>query len=98
VWFARTIVDCATCFNGAPSTVTGIAADWLTFVTALQQNNTAGVQALVSNLIFHAVNSWDVTWGEGDVVSTMPGGMYRANINYFNQAEDLCVVDLKAAA
>ena len=34
---------------------------------------------------------------EADKVSGMPGGMYRANISYFNQAEDLCVLDLSAA-
>lgn len=76
---------------------TGSAADWLTFVTALAQNSTSQVAALVGNLLFICVNSWDVTWGEADAVSTMPGGMYRANIHYLDQAEDLSVLDLEAA-
>lgn len=76
---------------------TGSAADWLTFVTALGQNNSSQVSALAGNLLFICVNSWSVTWGEGDEVSTMPGGMYRANIHYLDQSEDLSVLDLEAA-
>lgn len=76
---------------------TGSAADWATFLTALSQNNTSQVAALVGNLIFHGVNSWGLTWGESDSLSTMTGGMYRANSQFFDQAEDLCVVDLQAA-
>lgn len=77
---------------------TGSSTDWFAFTQALQQNNVAQVTALASFLVFHCVNSWDVSWGEGDVLSTMPGGMYRANIDYFNQSQDLCVLDLAAAA
>jgi hypothetical protein len=75
----------------------GSAADWATFTTALVQGNTTQVAALVQNLLFICVNSWSTSWGEGDAVSTMPGGMYRANIHYFDKAEDLCVLDLEAA-
>ena len=77
---------------------TGSNQDWLTFVTALSQGNTSVATSLGTNLIFHCVNSWGVTWGEADVVSGEPGGFYRANTNYFNQAQSLLVVDIQAAA
>ena len=77
---------------------TGAAGDWATFLAALGQGNTTAVNALASWLVFHCVNSWGASWGEGDAVSSMSGGMYRANTAYFNQAEDLCVLDLTGAS
>ena len=77
---------------------TGSTADWATFLTALQQGNTSQVAALAKYLIFHCVNSWSESWGEGDTVAGVPGGMYRADTSYFDQAEDLSVVDIQAAA
>ena len=77
---------------------TGTAADWQSFVTALQQGSTSQAAALAADLILHCVNSWDITWGEGDAVATMTGGMYRANTAYFDQAQDLGVLDLSLAA
>ena len=76
----------------------GSSADWQTFVTALQQGAASQAAALATNLILHCVNSWSTTWGEGDAVSTMTGGMYRANTDYLDQAQDLCVLDLSLAA
>jgi len=77
---------------------TGSVADWATFLTALQQNDTTTVTHLAKDLVFHCVNSWSEGWGEGDTVAGVPGGMYRADVSYFNQAEDLSVVDIQAAA
>lgn len=78
---------------------TGSAQDWVSLVIALQQNDVTTTARLAVNLVFHCNNSWgDDGWGEADTVSTMIGGTYRANIDYVNQAEDLCVVDLSAAA
>jgi hypothetical protein len=79
---------------------TGSAQDWVSFVVAIQQNDATTTAKLAVSLILHCVNSWgdNTGWGEADAVSTMIGGMYRANIDYFNQAEDLCVLDLSAAA
>jgi len=75
----------------------GSSADWLSFVTALTQGNTSQAASLGVNLIFHCVNSWGLTWGEGDAVSGMTGGLYRANQDYLNQAQSLLVVDIQAA-
>jgi hypothetical protein len=79
---------------------TGTPTDWVSFVVAIQQNDVATTARLAVNLVFHCVNSWgdNTGWGEADAVSTMIGGTYRANIDYINQAEDLCVLDLSAAA
>jgi len=78
----------------------GTATDWVLFVIAIQQNDAATTTRLAVNLVLHCVNSWgdDTGWGEADAVSTMIGGTYRANIDYLNLAEDLCVVDLSAVA
>lgn len=76
---------------------TGAAGDWATFLAALGQGSTTAISALSSWLVLHCVNSWG-PWGESDAVSGMAYGMYRANIDYFNQAEDLCVLDLTAAS
>jgi hypothetical protein len=75
----------------------GSALDWQGFTTALQQGNAAQVTALSANLIFHCVNSWG-SWGEEDSIAQTLVGMYRANIEYFNQVEDLCVLDLSATS
>lgn len=72
---------------------TGSAADWATFTTGLGQGTMDAT--LASQLLFHCVNSWG-TWGEGDAVSTIGYGQYRANTDYFAQAQSLCVVDLEA--
>jgi hypothetical protein len=82
---------------------TGSAADFSAFVSALQQGAWTTAMGLAMagttpNLVFYGQNSWDITWGESDVVSRASGGLYRANINHVNQAEDLCVVDISAAS
>lgn len=49
----------------------------------------------LSSVIFHCLNSWgDALWGEADPIAKTSGGLYRANRDYLNQAEDLCVLDL----
>lgn len=75
----------------------GSSSDWAAFLSALQQGATTTVNSLGKYLILICVNSWGYAWGESDTVSTMAGGMYRANIQYFNQCEDACVLDLQAA-
>ena len=77
---------------------TGSNADWLAFITALSQGDVTTSTRLGVNLLFHCVNSWGLQWGEGDAVSTVSGGQYRANTDYFYQAESLCVVDIQLAA
>jgi hypothetical protein len=77
---------------------TGSSADWSTFIVALQQGNTTQAAHMASALLFVCVNSWGEGWGEGDGVSTVAGGTYRANVSYFTQAVDLCVLDLSEAA
>jgi hypothetical protein len=74
---------------------TGSAADWATFTTGLGQG-TLDV-TLAKQLVLHCVNSWGEAWGEGDTVAQAIGGLYRANTDYFAQAQSLCVVDLEAA-
>ena len=76
----------------------GGAANWALLLTALQQGNTTQAAALAVNLIFHCTNSWSETWGEADPVAQVNGGMYRANTAYFDQAEDLCVLDISSVA
>jgi hypothetical protein len=77
---------------------TGSAADWAAFTTALTQNDTATIARLAPQLIFHCVNSWSEGWGEADSIAQVSGGMYRANTAFFDQAQDLSVIDLKVAA
>jgi intein/homing endonuclease len=76
----------------------GTVADFATFVTALQQGSTSTIAALSKYLILHCINSWSEGWGEGDAVATVSGGMYRASTVYFDQAADLCTLDISAAA
>lgn len=76
----------------------GTAAQWATFTQALQQGTTATVAALSQYLTFVCVNSWGLEWGEGDAVAGVSGGTYQANTQYFEQAQDLLVLDLAAAA
>ena len=75
----------------------GSTADWQSFQTALRNGDTTTVTSLSQYLIFHCINSWGEVWGEADPVAGTAGGCYRAGTNYFFQAEDLCVVDLRAA-
>lgn len=75
----------------------GSAADWQTFTSALRNGDVSTTMSLGTNLLWHGDNSWGTGWGEGDTVSSSPGGMYRANMDYYNQAQDLCVLDLVAA-
>lgn len=79
---------------------TGSAANWQAFLTALVQGNTTQAAALAVNLLFVCVNSWGETtgWGEADVMSNSRGGTYRANIDYFNGAQDLCTLDISSAS
>ena len=77
---------------------TGSTADWTTFVTALIQNNTTQAASLAKFLLFICVNSWSERWGQSDTVAGVSGGTYQGDINYFNQAEDLGVLDLSEAA
>jgi hypothetical protein len=85
---------------------TGSAPDWATFCSALTSGDASTVTRLamatsaagIPNLIFWGVNSWSTAWGTGDPVSTMSGGLYMANLDYFTQAQDLLVLDLSAAA
>jgi hypothetical protein len=76
----------------------GSSADWTTFLTALAQGNSTQSNTLASNLVFVCVNSWSTSWGEGDTMSEISGGLYRGNIDYFNQAESLCVIDISSAS
>lgn len=78
-------------------TWTGAPADWSTFQAALRTGDTATMTRLAPGLVLHCVNSWSSSWGESDSVAGAPGGMYRGNTDYFDQAQDLCVVDLVAA-
>jgi hypothetical protein len=74
----------------------GTAAQWASFTTALQQGDTATVNSLSSMLLFFCCNSWGLAWGAPDAVSGMTGGMYQANIDYFQQAQDVLVLDISA--
>jgi hypothetical protein len=83
---------------------TGSQNDFTSFVTALKQGATsqAATLALASsaggvtpNFVLHNQNSWG-TWGEGDAMSGAAYGLYRSNLNFFNQAEDACIIDISA--
>ena len=85
----------------------GSAPDFAAFLSALTTGNLSTATALamaqgsagVPNLVFICQNSWgDTAWGEADSMSRAPGGLYRADLNYLNQCEDPCVIDITAAA
>ncbi len=76
----------------------GTAEEFASFVAALANGDDTTVAKLAPNLLWHCVNSWDVTWGEADAVSQQTGGLYRANSDYFTQAEDLCAIDISSAS
>lgn len=78
---------------------TGASQDFQSFVAALEQGADALVASLAHYLTLHGQNSWGETtgWGEGDQVSEVSGGTYRADKTFFDNAEDLCVIDLQAA-
>lgn len=57
----------------------------------------AGAPGLDQYLIGHAVNSWDVTWGEADAVASQSGGLYRVDRSFLDQLADPCVLDVVRA-
>ena len=77
---------------------TGTTAQFASFTAALANGDTTTASSLDSYLVLHCVNSWGLGWGEADAVSAQTGGLYRANIDYFNQAVDLCVIDISSAS
>lgn len=82
---------------------TGSTADWDTFQTAMRNGDQTTFNLLSQYVVLHGVNSWggdsdDPTgWGESDSVSGATGGCYRASTVHFDQVQDLCVIDLRAA-
>lgn len=74
----------------------GTTEQWTQFTTRLAQGTVDST--LVRLLVFTCDNSWGEQWGIGDTVANVAGGLYQADVDYFNQAEDLCVLDLSAAA
>jgi hypothetical protein len=75
----------------------GTPGDWQLFTSALRNGDVSTSTMLGQYLIWHGDNSWGIQWGEGDTISSSPGGMYRADMDYYTQAEDLCVLDLEIA-
>lgn len=78
-------------------TWTGTALQWQAYCTALRNRDVAAADRLEGFLIFHGDNSWGVGWGESDGVSNSPGGLYRANMSYYAQVEDLSIIDIVPA-
>lgn len=74
----------------------GTPADWASYTSSLRNGDVSAAKILETYLMFHCVNSWGM-WGESDAVSSSSGGLYRADINYFTQAQDLSVIDILPA-
>lgn len=77
---------------------TGTPEDWATFQSALRNGDTTTITSLRPGLVLHCANSWGETgWGEADSLASSSGGWYRANTDYFDQTEDLSVLDIEPA-
>ena len=71
----------------------GGAGTWSIFLSALNNGDAATASGMNASLLFHCLNSWGQTWGESDSIAGCAGGMYRADISYFNQAQSIACLD-----